>query len=207
MTAKVAIVETSTSAAASTPVYFAMMGAAARSPELRYPRSARLTASRIRRPKPCISAGLRAVASASACYGRGDPIASPVPGRIAVMALGRRAFRRLCEPTSCKHARSPGPVARTSPGLSVQRSHGCLHTAAPRGTLHKGVWIALLATVQARLRLGGWAAARTVPSVLNVVMPAQVALPLSQPLTAACRVCCHLVSGPCHPRHLPTGTM
>lgn len=74
-----------------------------------------------------------------------------------------------------------------------------LQTAAPRGALHEGVWIVLFATAQARLRPWGWAAARAVPSILGVVMPAQVALPLLQPLTAACRGCCHFVSGPCHP--------
>ena len=92
-----------------------------------------------------------------------------------------------------------------------RRSWSCrcwpLRTADPGGTSHQGVWIALFAAAQARLRLRRRAAARAIPSILNVVMPTQVALPLSQPVTAARRGCCHLVSRSCHPRRLPTGTM
>ena len=64
-------------------------------------------------------------------------------------------------------------------------SCGCrpLRTADPGGTSHQGVWIAPFAAAQARLRLRRRAAAGAIPSILNVVMPTQVALPLSQPVT------------------------
>ena len=82
-----------------------------------------------------------------------------------------------------------------------------LRTTDPGGTSHQDVWIALLAAPQARLRLRRRAAARAIPSILNVVMPTQVALPLLQPVTEARRGCCRLVCCSCHPLAPPYGKM
>ena len=85
---------------------------------------------------------------------------------------------------------------------------GCwpLGTADPGCTWHQRVWIALLAAAQARLRPRRRTAARAIPSILNVIMPTQVALPLPPPWIAAHCGCCHLAFRPCHPRRLPSGT-
>ena len=85
---------------------------------------------------------------------------------------------------------------------------GCwpLGTADPGCTWHQRVWIALLAAAQARLRPGRRTAARAIPSILNVIMPTQVALPLPPPWIAAHCGCCYLAFRPCHPRRLPSGT-
>jgi hypothetical protein len=86
------------------------------------------------------------------------------------------------------------------------RSAGSLDTADPGGTLHQGASIAPFAAAQARFGRWGRAAARMSPSILNVVMPTQVALPLVQ-VAAAHRDCCHLAYLPCHPRPLLSGIM
>jgi hypothetical protein len=78
---------------------------------------------------------------------------------------------------------------------------GCwpLGTADPGCTSHQRVWIALLAAAQTCLRPGRRAATRAIPSILNVIMPTQVALPLPPPWNAAHCGCCHLAFRPCHP--------
>jgi len=81
------------------------------------------------------------------------------------------------------------------------RSAGSLDTADPGGTLHQGASIAPFAAAQARFGRWGRAAARMSPSILNVVMPTQVALPPPPPWIAAHCGCCHLAFRPCHPRH------
>jgi hypothetical protein len=81
-----------------------------------------------------------------------------------------------------------------------------LGTADPGGTWHQGVSIAFFAAARARFRRGRRAAARTIPSILNVVMPTQVALPLAQ-MAAVGRGCCHFAFRPCHPRRLLVGTI
>ena len=99
-------------------------------------------------------------------------------------------------------------VLRARPSARSTRRGGCwpLGTADPGCTWHQRVWIALLAAAQARLRPGRRAAARAIPSILNVIMPTQVALPLPPPSIAAHCGCCHLAFRPCHPRRLPSGT-
>ena len=142
--------------------------------------------------RPELAAPLGVCSSSELAQCAGGRAGWRLSGDVAVLAAVRYLPHRLtCQAVGPRHQKG-----------------GCwpLGTADPGCTWHQRVGIALLAAAQARLRPGRRTAARAIPSILNVIMPTQVALPLPPPWIAAHCGCCHLAFRPCHPRRLPSGT-